>query len=131
MDEGSSMSREIKFKIWCFYEKKMLSGVDLHNAFNYQTDNRVIVGTFGSDRIAIQYTGLKDKNGVEIYEGDRLVFARFDHLNGPWQGVVKWYGTGWHVFLNWNSEQPSIREWSSPCAVIGNIYENPELLETK
>ncbi|EMT52711.1 MULTISPECIES: YopX family protein [Brevibacillus] len=74
----------------------------------------------------MQFTGLCDKNGKEIYEGDVcLLFNKGSDLFGEEPVVVEWigedetgYGIGWGVF-------PSMFEY----VVIGNIYENPELLE--
>lgn len=77
------------------------------------------------ERILMQYTGLKDKNGVEIYEGD---ICHVDGLGNCEVGVCGLYGT---VFKSNGYEHPvidSIAENDS-FEVIGNIYENPELLK--
>lgn len=92
----------------------------------------------------MQYTGLKDKNGKDIYEGDILyvefeksrTLNHFDIYLKKIYHVAKWYGQGFNIpniegefrqtlctaIHNKNKPTP---EWE----VIGNIYENPELLK--
>ncbi len=71
-----------------------------------------------------QFTGLKDKNGKEIYEGDVL------HQDCYSDWVVEWEGSGFKVynFCNPGVYFPLVL---SDREIIGNIYENPELLVEK
>lgn len=75
----------------------------------------------------MQYTGLKDKNGKEIYEGD--IVDDFNHLairKSNCFGVVEWIISRYCVAYNTHSNDVINAERT--ITVIGNIYENPELL---
>lgn len=79
-----------------------------------------------------QYTGLIDKNGKKIFEGDILQ----DELNSRMNHIVKYDNsrcsyTGWCSLVHWNWEKGNIisQEWINECGktVIGNIHDNPDL----
>ena len=82
----------------------------------YQIDNTIIE----------QYTGLKDKNGREIYEGDIVQID--DHILGDFE--VVWHNLGWKIKRSVGFEALSVHK-SEDIVVIGNIHENGELLELK
>ena len=90
-------------------------------------------GRTQKDVIIMQYTGLKDKNGKEIYEGDIVVDN--NSLNGDMCGVthlVYWDNDkkGWALKNN-KRKNPTWYFAEEEQEVIGNIYENPELIEEK
>jgi uncharacterized phage protein (TIGR01671 family) len=133
--------REIKFRAWDKVNKRMelIDGCNL-----YLADGRVYEVSAGcyamettfekedvTERyIPLQYTGLKDKNGEEIYEGDIV------HCKAVWDSgkmVVIWEEGEFHMVLceKYKDYLPlcgyhCIRNFAKE--VIGNIYENPDLL---
>lgn len=122
------MSREIKFRAW----------IPWHNEMKYDElsvgFDRSAVWYDGSplekQPILMQYTGLKDKNGVEIYEGDVIFYN-----STGYKGEVSFStlgGCSYYVFENGVGAEfgeKKLLEMVSDLEVIGNIYENPELLE--
>lgn len=72
----------------------------------------------------MQSTGLKDKNGTEIYEGD-IVKNIYDEIY-----VVKWFDADFHLEEKYNGGFDYLELYSGDNKkVMGNIYENPEILE--
>lgn len=126
------MKREIKFRAWAEVGKTMLSNDDcISNGFCPTSTKEV-----GKEGIAtfplvwMQFTGLHDKNGKEIYEGD-IVIVDIDG-DRTIHSVV-WYGETYPAFelSDWDSETNGLSEVlnAGTIEVIGNIYENSELLK--
>jgi len=102
------MSREIKFRAW--------DGDYMY----YQPSLHIIDGVLIKERYELmQYTGLHDGQGIEIYEGDILSYDEECRYEVEWDHH-RWNFKG---CLGDNLEEPEEYE------VIGNIYENPELLK--
>lgn len=121
--------REIKFRGWdkkfkMMYQWDDFEHLDLAGNTFVNSTNSVTEGCSEnlSDLELMQFTGLKDKNGKEIYEGDILRDAEEED-------------TGRVYFLDGSFDCESISNpernlfvWKA-CEVIGNIYENPELVK--
>jgi hypothetical protein len=110
------MPRPIKFRAWDseLYEMSYSDPLDdLERAYSWfrELEDRDVRASGNIE--LMQYTGLKDKNGIEIYEGDIVRLAGYgDYL-------VEWP----FIQLFESSFEKDIGE------ILGNIYENPELLK--
>lgn len=155
------MNREIKYRVYVEFE---LDGV-MHKAMEEPSSYYLLTQTgklwvygpmerpsplpdYVKKAIPLFYTGLLDKNGVEIYEGDVLrkddptYWEENEHLIMA-EDLKYWSGgTGYVIRLafgfdieeikcgEWAFNGPEGSEWSGEeVEVIGNIYQNPELLK--
>jgi hypothetical protein len=120
--------REIKFRAWDKENEKMMKVSSLH------LENKEISvkenGTFRLFRMQdlMQYTGLNDKNGKEIYENDLISCNKHKNI------VVFFEGGCFKVKYLRNSTTTITCTLNSflekyKCKISGNIYEHPELLE--
>lgn len=127
--------REIKFRSWDPFNGTMSPPNDVNGNkkdlgwFFSQHDN---ANEGGNDCKLMQFAGLKDKNGKEIYEGDIISAAHFTHP------LIVGYNTESASFCcnKTNDFETQSCYWfyndvviSDGWIVIGNIYENPELLK--
>jgi uncharacterized phage protein (TIGR01671 family) len=132
--------REIKFRAWSKSEPKEMFRV-IMIAFPVGEKRLIISGRGGStdtsDCILMQYIGLKDKNGKEIFDGDILnvqnqgEYREQEPLEGKCEvkfndGAFRAFGF-YNMLLGEKVCTGSEGNWNME--VIGNIYENPELLE--
>ena len=121
--------RQIKFRAWS--EEKMYYG---HGIFTDQNDK---VWLIVDDNIfppqayikgkLMQFTGLLDENGKEIYEGDIVIFAR----PTDWNNNPAWEMTFFEGSFVGKREDKYYLFGNKEVKIIGNIYENPELLTAK
>lgn len=105
------MKREIKFRAW---DGKTMDSFSLNNDFDCHAG-------WLKNSILMQYTGLKDKNGKEIYEGDIVRNVWRDiYKNNNINELVRW-NNGYHFQHSGAHTQDQTLE------IIGNIYEHPAL----
>ena len=128
--------REIKFRIWVKDRKEIFEVILINYVSKNVTYILERIGHFlnirdnkfndveFNDVEFMQYTGLKDKNGKEIYEGDIFHIGSKKILY-----IVKWIDCGLKGRQIRNKSCIGLDYWKDDIEVIGNIYENPELME--
>ena len=143
------MGRKIKFRAWDNQEKRILlngcigagssyqlitigwdGGLTLCNAFGLQDGTNPSFDLPVTERfVMLQFTGLTDMNGKEIYEGDILegisnnIFSQGDVQNYE----VIWGIDHWHISGTGFSLQELFNYCNNKIKVIGNIYETPKI----
>ena len=135
--KGDNM-REIKFRAWDKGLKEYIYNVESIGVYaSIEYDDYDFSDILIEERFEVeQYTGLKDKNNKEIYDGD--IVESFVHPEIPIHYVVQWSDkfNGWFC-KNLNNPESDyktvdIQLWvyikNNQFEVIGNIHENPELL---
>ena len=123
------MVREIKFRAWWEKGKTMFPFVAVH-----QTGDACFGGAWyrAEDVVLMQYTGLSDKENKRIYEGD-VVAEVIDGERGDMY-VIEWSRDGNHsYYAGYRTDDRSLETEMQlfelgALEILGNIYENPELL---
>lgn len=122
------MKREIKFRAWdngIMYPMAMVGepgrpSVLTNSNWRECTEEIVIM----------QFTGLKDKNGKEIYEGDICTFNQGQPFQEDIKGYIK-FSYGSFVFKSPTHNSALHTEKMRFFEIIGNIYENSEIIESR
>ena len=130
-----------KFRAWISEADTMinnLKGIDFENETvvlkkfywedGFPVEEEVFEVEIGN-AILMQSTGLKDKNGKEIFEGDIVKMSKDVYSEPTYYEVVRHRGGAYRL----ESKQHGCELWlrHTDCEVVGNVYENRELLEDK
>lgn len=123
-----------------YYATVVLNG-KLYSAIDTVFNNRFVTPTTVYPETVGQYTGLTDKNGKRIFEGD---IVRLYDTWGEWRAVVEFGNPNGISIWGWQLKPISrtdantdilcwveVEEAGAFCEVIGTIYDNPELLEVE
>ena len=132
-----------KFRAWINTEKRMIETDDL---LDIDYENEVVttqqvyfenglpddrdLDNFVFEEIELmQSTGLRDKNGKEIFEGDIVKMAKDVYSEPTYYEVVRHYGGAYRL----ESKQHGCELWlrHADCEVVGNVYENQEYLKKR
>jgi len=134
--------REIKFRAWDVNASKMLEAWQLSICEKRVFVQKVKFGDGEPRNVNLmQYTGLKDKNGKEIYEGDIIEYieentrytSKVDELDENGYSFESSLENRWVKILSDNTKGPIADDEDceldcNELEVVGNIYENPKLL---
>lgn len=122
----------IKFRAW--YGRLNNKGTMLDvGRIEFFMDGTTNVNDEFPSPVLMQFTGLLDRNGKEIYQGDIVRFLR--KIGYGWGNnkgdicEIKWFDTGSYVGFGFRPDVPLTANKAKNIEVIGNMYENPELLK--
>jgi uncharacterized phage protein (TIGR01671 family) len=136
------MNNRLKFRVWDNYNIGKTLGfryINMSEVLNWLSHGIVFETTVESK--IQQYTGLKDKNGKEIYEGDIIIFmGRWDDKGNVLESDYQKYTVNWFMGGLWamtikkscrsfHTHNEMLGVGHTDSEVIGNIFETPELLK--
>lgn len=125
-----------KFRAWLKEEKEMIDVDEIHwsdGQLDFIGDG-ITFKCKSDDLVLMQSTGLKDKNGKEIFEGDVVQYQNTKVPSADSKGVVRYFDN-WAMFgIDIEHNEPRALFFNGladhiSLDVVGNTYENPELLE--
>lgn len=132
-----------KYRAWSKQEKRLILSEDIL-AIDYENEEIVTQKIYFEDGLPVERdiytydfdaavlmksTGLKDKNGKEIFEGDAVKMAKNVYSEPTYYEVVRHRGGAYRL----ESKRYGCELWlrHTDCEIAGNIWENPELLEVE
>lgn len=128
------MNRTFKFRVWLSEENRFLETKD--GLFFKYPHNEMgeYIGDFIRDPYFVQqFTGIKDKNGREIYEGDILQRPESflpNYFEVYWNEAAAKFGTKVHMRHNkMLAVYPVVTGDFDKCEIVGNIFENSDLIK--
>jgi len=126
--------RENKFRAWNKKERRLYSPFLLDDIGTDEFGLYIICekdymrGSW-EDYIIMQYTGLKDKNGKEIYEGDVIKYREYPNNEKSELCKIEWLDSYEGDGFKMTGFVSPAYDYPTDIEIIGNIHENPELLE--
>jgi uncharacterized phage protein (TIGR01671 family) len=138
------MNRELKFRVWDTSSNEWVKDRDGDEDrlwYMISFDGKLVYSdnqgccVMSQEYVVQQYTGLKDKNGKMIFEGDIINFGKnIDNLDFEENAVIAWGKNYCGICVRWSKNKNGYSELltnmdSKDMFVLGNIFENPGLLK--